>query len=109
MKERFAGLVVDDDALILRTVERVMHPYSDITTAGSVKAAQEILAGVRTFAAIVSDLRMLEATALNYCSRSMSGVVAGAEIYRLSHHTILLATNCRPVCRVSRDSTFQQP
>lgn len=58
MNTRPAVLIVDDDALILRVIERVLQPYYDIVTATSVASAQEILNDDQSFAVIVSDLRM---------------------------------------------------
>ena len=58
MTERAAILVVDDDALILRAIQRSLYPSFDITIAASAIEAIEILHGKQTFAVIVADLRM---------------------------------------------------
>lgn len=58
MTTRLAVLIVDDDALVLRTVERALFADFDITTATSSKQAMDALSGPRQFAAIVADLRM---------------------------------------------------
>lgn len=53
-----AVLVVDDDALMLRAVQRSLYGLFDITTAISLKEAVAILDAGKPFAVIVSDLRM---------------------------------------------------
>lgn len=58
MSERAAVLVVDDDALILRAVQRSMFPSFDIVTAASSIEAIDILHRETKFAVIVADLRM---------------------------------------------------
>lgn len=55
---RASVLFVDDDALMLRTVERTMYPYFDVSTVNSVRQAMQALQRPHTFAVIVSDLRM---------------------------------------------------
>lgn len=63
-------LFLDDEENILRSLRRLMHPYSEWTChfAGSPKEALEILA-VQSMAVIVSDHRMAQMTGAEFLSR----------------------------------------
>ncbi|MFA6032590.1 MAG: response regulator [Myxococcota bacterium] len=62
-------LLVDDDPLILRTVERALKRFCDSVTANSAENALKILEGDRDFDFIISDMNMPEMSGLEFHSR----------------------------------------